>query len=138
MKDTFTIAVDFVLKWEGGDTITRDSDDPGGTTKWGISKRSFPLLNIENLTREDAVAIYRDAYWHKAGCDNLPTPMDMIVFDTAVNMGVGAAKAILGRTTDPEDYLWRRLERYVGLNRPKFLAGWVNRVIDLRKATKGV
>mgnify|MGYP003149201708 FL=1 len=52
-----------VLHREGGAKITRDPDDPGGLTKFGISKRSNPDVDIENLSEDDAVLIYLEKYW---------------------------------------------------------------------------
>ena len=136
MNDTFPRAIAFVLSHEGG--YVNRASDPGGETNFGISKRSFPNLDIKNLTREQACAIFKEKYWDKCGCDSLPFPLDLICLDTAVNMGVGTAKAILGRTQDPTEYLFRRIERYVGLNKPEYLAGWINRVCDLYRASKEV
>ena len=82
---TFEDALKFVLKWEGG--YSNDPNDPGGETKFGISKRSYPNLDIKNLTLKQAKEIYFQNYWLKAGCDKLTSPLDIIVFDTAVNMG---------------------------------------------------
>lgn len=42
---------------------TNDPTDRGGETKYGISKRAFPSLDIASLTEEDARAIYRVEYW---------------------------------------------------------------------------
>jgi lysozyme family protein len=62
--------------------------DPGGGTKFGISKRSYPQLDIRNLTLADARAIYERNYWNKAGCPDLPPRLALAVFDAAVNNGV--------------------------------------------------
>lgn len=42
MKENFEKAFSFVLKWEG--VYTNDKDDPGGETKYGISKKAFQIL----------------------------------------------------------------------------------------------
>lgn len=52
---------DRVIKSEGG--YINDPQDPGGETKFGISKRQYPDLDIANLTREQAKAIYFNDYW---------------------------------------------------------------------------
>ena len=36
---------------------SNDPNDPGGETKWGISKRAYPNLDIKNLTRDGAKTI---------------------------------------------------------------------------------
>ena len=44
---------------EGG--YVNHPDDKGGETNFGISKRSYPTLNIRTLTRDDAMQInHRD------------------------------------------------------------------------------
>ncbi len=37
------------------------------------------------------MAIYRRAYWMAAHCDELPAQLAVLVFDGAVNQGIGAA-----------------------------------------------
>ena len=64
---TFDILVKKVLKHEGG--YVNDPSDPGGETKYGISKRAFPDLDIKNLTEEQAILIYYDEYWLDAKVD---------------------------------------------------------------------
>lgn len=78
------------LGHEGG--YVNDPQDPGGETKWGISKRAFPELDIKNLTIDDAKEIYRRKYWDRLQCDDMIS--DAIaaeIFDTAVNVGVKGA-----------------------------------------------
>lgn len=59
---TFEKAIEFVLANEGG-YEPPGSNDPGGETNFGISKRQYPWLDIKNLTREEAIAIYERDYW---------------------------------------------------------------------------
>lgn len=131
MIENFTTAVEFTLKWEGG--YTDNPSDPGGETNYGISKRSYPNLNIKNLTREQAISIYKKDYWDKCGCNNIPYPLDIIVFDTAVNCGI--QRALIWYQEYPSwcQYLMRRIKHYAerGQRHPQFLRGWLNRVIDL-------
>jgi lysozyme family protein len=143
--NNFKRSLEFTLKWEGG--YSNDPTDPGGETKWGISKRAHPDLDIKGLTPERAAEIYATDYWDKAGCDALPYPLCACVFDTAVNLGVGRAKALLGTASqadasglklDALQYCNRRIETYLGLVKKnpalqKYLRGWLNRVNDLKK-----
>lgn len=128
-------ALEFVLKWEGG--YVNDPDDAGGETKYGISKRAFPNLDIKNLTLEQAKEIYESQYWTRAGCPWLKSyELATVVFDTAVNCGVGFAKSCLEKTQDIDAYLELRKQRYFDVitknpvNR-KFRNGWANRVNQL-------
>lgn len=99
----FDRAFAFVMRAEGGATITNDPDDPGGLTKWGISKRSHPDVDIEALTEDQAREIYRQGYWLKAGCAQLPEPIAFAVFDCAVNQGPAWAIRLLQRAVRVED-----------------------------------
>ena len=85
----FDAAFTVVIGHEGG--YANDPHDPGGETKFGISKRSYPDLNIAGLTVEDAKAIYRRDYWSAVRGDELPDPLGVNVFDAAVNSGRGNA-----------------------------------------------
>lgn len=74
---------------------TNDPRDPGGLTKFGISKRSHPNVDIMNLTKEEAAEIYRSEYWNPIHGDALPRGIDLLVFDSAVNQGVKPAILML-------------------------------------------
>jgi len=56
-------AFDFAMELEGGGVVHTVPGDPGGTTKWGISQRANPDLDIANLTREQAMEVYDRRYW---------------------------------------------------------------------------
>lgn len=61
MAAFFDKAIPTILRNEGG--YVNNPTDPGGETNFGISKRSFPDVDIKNLTQEKAVAIYRSSFW---------------------------------------------------------------------------
>ena len=132
----FERALAFTLSWEGGYSL--DKDDPGGETKYGISKRAYPNLDIKNLTTKQAAEIYRKDYWTPAGCDALPDKLGMCHFDAAVNHGLHRAQAFLAVADgDPGKYLDARVDFYHQLvaQKPvlgKFLRGWLRRVDGLR------
>lgn len=65
----FALAVAELAELEGG--YVNRPDDPGGETKFGISKRSYPHLDIAALTLEDAQAIYHRDYWLRLRCDEI-------------------------------------------------------------------
>jgi lysozyme family protein len=137
VKDNFDKAMSFVLSWEGG--YSNRSDDPGGETNFGISKRAFPHLDIKNMTKEVAIEIYREVYWQGMKCDELPFPLDIVVMDTAVNMGVGRAQTFLEWSKNNwRDYIIIRIAKYLDLGKkqPQFLAGWLNRIISLWRMIK--
>ncbi len=139
-----------VLTHEGG--YVNDPLDPGGETKFGIAKRSYPHVDIKALTRDQAITIYRRDFWDRAQGEKLPRSFAFQALDAAVNHGIGnavrwmqrAAKvaddgiigpmtlAAVGRT-DPADLVLRfnaeRLRFYAKLSTfDAFGRGWVNRV----------
>jgi lysozyme family protein len=60
----FDVAVAYLIENEtGGRADGGLTTDQGGLTKWGISQKAYPDLDIKNLTRENAVALYRKDYW---------------------------------------------------------------------------
>lgn len=70
---------------------SNDLHDPGGETKWGISKRAYPNLVIKELTKEDAYNIYLRDFWNKINADTLPDGVSFQLFDFAVNSGIQTA-----------------------------------------------
>jgi lysozyme family protein len=85
--DRFTRAIDRVLIHEGGDAD--DPRDAGGRTRWGISQRTYPTLDIAMLTRAEAIALYRRDFWTPLQGDALPPALAFQALDAAVNHGVG-------------------------------------------------
>ncbi len=151
----FDLAIDKTLAWEGG--YVDDPDDAGGKTKWGISKRAHPEVDIENLTMDDAKRIYEIDYWERISGDNiLDQPAANALFDAAVNLGVRRAaqiaQEVVNSTPDGiigpktlhklnvykhfvEDYTLRRIKFYVSLAednpvQKKFLFGWSRRALS--------
>ena len=95
----FGPAFRFLLPHEGG--YVNDLDDDGGETKYGISKRQYPTLDIANLTQEDAASIYQRDYWNSQPyCYIQDQNVANKVFDLAVNMGFKKAHEILQRSAN--------------------------------------
>lgn len=95
--DTFVRAIDRVLIHEGGDAD--DPRDAGGRTRWGISQRTYPTLDIRRLTRADAIALYRRDFWTPIQGDALPPALAFQVLDAAVNHGTTRTVRWLQRLT---------------------------------------
>lgn len=98
---TFDVAIDRLLGNEGG--YTTGEGDPGGETKWGISKRSYPDLDIQNLTREAAIEIYRRDFWTPLNEASLPDLIGFQVLDFAVNSGCHTAAQYLQRAVGAKE-----------------------------------
>lgn len=101
MTAPFDSAFDKLIDHEGG--YVNNPSDPGGETKFGISKRAYPDLNISGLTLEQAKEIYRRDYWERAKCDQLHPAVAFQVFDTAVNSGIGQSIRFLQRAVGVAD-----------------------------------
>jgi len=153
METNFKKAVAAVLEHEGG--YVDDPQDPGGETKYGISKRSYPQEHIKKLTKKRAREIYYSDYWQACSCDDLPGGVDILVFDTAVNQGPSVARRLLQRacgvtvdgiigpvTLDAirdmpapallSEYAARRAVRYGSLDTfRRFGLGWMRRLMDI-------
>ena len=57
MSGKFDNAFDLLMEIEGG--FVDHKNDPGKATKYGISSRSHPDVDIVNLTEDGAKAIYK-------------------------------------------------------------------------------
>lgn len=94
--DFFNDAIEVILAHEGG--YVNDPNDKGGETKFGISKASYPHVDIQNLTKDDAIKIYRSDFWDNAPYRNITSePIAVKMFDLAVNIGVNYAMVVLQR-----------------------------------------
>jgi len=92
---------EFVVDSEGG--FTDNPVDPGHWTggqisvgachgtKFGISAAAHLDLDIPEVTLDDAKAIYQREYWDRIGGDRLPPSIALLVFDSAINSGIGRA-----------------------------------------------
>lgn len=85
----FDEAFKILIGHEGG--YVNDPRDPGGETKFGISKWSYPAVDIKGLTVDQAKRIYERDYWIPAGCDRVPAAIRFDLFDAAVNSGIERA-----------------------------------------------
>lgn len=154
----FESAIEKTLAHEGG--YVNDPQDPGGETRFGISKRAYPDLNIATLTREQAIAIYHQDFWTAPGFHKIKDPsIAAKAFDLGVNMGANRAVKLLQQATNwfgagltvdgalgpataktinafphPQALLMAlKIEagnHYIAINKPRFLAGWLNRLAE--------
>ncbi|MES2183013.1 MAG: glycosyl hydrolase 108 family protein [Pseudomonadota bacterium] len=90
-----------ILGNEGG--YVHDARDPGGETNFGISKRSYPALDIAALTRAQAVEIYRRDFWARVQGERLPRAFAFQALDAAVNHGIGNAVRWMQRAAGVAD-----------------------------------
>jgi lysozyme family protein len=158
----------FVLRWEGG--FVDHPADPGGATNKGVTQAVYdawrttlgqPKRSVRQIETAEVDAIYERNYWEAARCPQMPTPLDAVQFDTAVNMGVGravrflqqsvgvgvdgsfgpgtaaaVARADLGATLVRYCEVREGFYRGIVERKPSqavFLKGWLNRLNSLRK-----
>ena len=97
----FEQAIERVLSHEGG--YVNNPADPGGETQWGISKRSYPTIDIKALTRAAAIEIYRRDFWALVHADELFDGVAYQALDFAVNSGNSTAVRYLQRALGVAD-----------------------------------
>lgn len=156
----FDQAFDILLKHEGG--FVDHPDDPGGATRFGITEAVAREVgyrgDMRGLPLDLAKRIYRERYWDAVRAEQLPAQVRYVVFDAAVNSGVGQAARWLQRAVGVRDdgvigpqtlaavaqhnpealtrrFLSQRLRFMSGLaNWPAFGRGWARRIADLLEA----
>lgn len=150
--------ISIILKHEGG--YVNDPDDLGGETKYGITKRRYPDLNIKYLTKAKAKQIYYNDFYMPLKLYYIKNDLlSLHILDMAVNAGKKNAVKLLQEilhgcdidgsigpitaqsvayaditTKLVEAYKAKRIEYYYKVskrrNNKKFLAGWINRVYN--------
>ena len=88
-----------ILVYEGGNDD--DPRDPGGRTSRGIIQREYDRYLVRHglgavvasrdvwkASDADVRQIYRENYWDRMRCEELPSGIDITVFDGGVNSGV--------------------------------------------------
>lgn len=158
MSRDFDRAVEIIFELEGYDEVIVDS---GGLTKWGISQRAYPGVDIEALTKQDAKDLYQRDYWIASGAQRFAWPLNLYLFDAAVNQGVTAAIKMLqdaagglsidgrlGRRTQtrvlsiaPQEmaarFMGKRAMRYAGTRHfDKYGYGWFSRLFRISSKSR--
>ncbi len=135
----FKECADFVIDvLEGGDRIV--ADPIGGVTKYGISQKAHPLIDVVSLTREGALAIQQQEYWLPAGCDVLRWPLNLVAYDTAINHGTPTAIEMRLKAYNWAELILDRMKLYGHLrdrNPDAPFRGWIDRLILLYEKAKG-
>lgn len=168
MQDDFDGCLRFVLTMEGG--FVDNPDDHGGATNHGITQvnydawrraQALPVRDVRLIAMDEVAAIYRSNYWDGVHGDYVAMPLCLVLFDTAVNCGVGEACKMLNSALGlGEGKLWSDAtsDRYHSLNsagiantsarilalrrefyeriaqnpgQAQFLDGWLNRIRSL-------
>ena len=97
MNKNYDKCLETILHHEGG--YVNHPEDPGGETNLGVTKRVYQewggTKDMKDLTFDDVAPIYKKNYWDKMKCDDLPSGLDLCVFDFGVNAGPGRAAKYL-------------------------------------------
>lgn len=87
-----------ILQFEGG--YVNHPADRGKATNYGITQHVYnswnalkgrTLESVERIDQGEVRDIYKQRYWDACHCDDLPQPLDMVVFDSAIQHGVRRA-----------------------------------------------
>jgi lysozyme family protein len=101
MQSNWQKAFEQMLASEGG--YVNHPSDPGGRTNLGVTQRVWEEWvgresnekEMRSLTPEMVAPLYKRKFWDACKCDDLPTGVDYLVFDFAVNAGPGRSAKIL-------------------------------------------
>lgn len=104
MKHNFDACFDEMIKSEGG--YVNHPKDPGGRTNLGVTQKVWEFYtgkpatesDMRALTKDVVKPLYRKNYWDEVCGDKLPSGVDYVLFDLAVNSGYMRAVKILQRT----------------------------------------
>ena len=155
----FEDALAALLVHEGG--FVNDSRDPGGMTNLGVTKTVWENWVGHPVTEQDmrglTPALVSPLYQRKCWISGLPSGIDYVVFDAAVNSGPGRAikwlQTVVGAVADGamgpntlkavaaypvdkliEDYQALRLDFLMGLPTwDTFGSGWSRRVAEVKQ-----
>jgi len=164
MKNNFETCLTQTLLWEGG--YSNHPKDPGGATNYGVIQTRYDEYrndigknkrSVKEITKQERDDIYKKYYWDKVSGDELPSGVDLCVFDYGVNSGpyrsIKHLQYVLGLDADgvlgpitmkgiheiPADVLIsalcdKRMSFLKGLSIwTTFGKGWTRRVVGIRK-----
>lgn len=163
MQSNWEQSLKKMLVHEGG--YANHPQDPGGRTNLGVTQRVWEEWKgspsdeneMRSLTVEQVTPLYKKRFWDAARCDDLPSGVDYVVFDFAVNAGVGRSaitlqticgvardgaigpmtlaavnqydpKTLIEKFSDHREFFYKQLSTY-----PVFGKGWIRRVNEVKE-----
>ena len=135
----FESAVSFVIRQEGNRLISNDNG--AGRSKFGILQKTLRQIDpkgriaqdVSQLDERKARTLYRKI-WERTGCDRLPSPMNVVHFDTVVHSPRTASRALEASDGNPQTYLETRLSALKSLKSyQKYGKNWASRIDDLSR-----
>ncbi len=104
MRENFTLSLKWLLEDEGG--YVNHPRDPGGATNKGVTQKVYNAYrackggatqSVKCLTENEIFDIYHSQYWRAVWADELPSGVDYVIFNIAVNAGASQAMKFLQR-----------------------------------------
>ena len=145
--EDFKKALNFIKQVEGG--YSNHKADKGGKTNFGITqltydeynrKRKLPTKEVKNITENEVSKIYYEDFWKKSGAKDLnDKALGLMLFDSAVNHGVGGAKKYYKKSGGDFNKFYQLRKEYYDnrvIEKPSqkvFHKGWINRIDSLKK-----
>jgi len=170
MIDNWNKSFELMLKSEGGfsddprDNGNKLPDGRPGSTMLGVTQYNWEHwtghqvthAQMKKLTPADVKPFYKKKFWDACRCNDMPKGIDYLVFDFAVNAGVGrGAKTLqsaVGATPDGaigpltlaavskfnstelvNKFTDEKVAWYKSLKNPKYEQGWLNRAEIVRQ-----
>lgn len=166
--DRFDACLQFVLEREG--RFVNDPTDHGGATNYGITQRTYDTFrkmiglavqSVKFITAAEVSTIYRNEYWNTSLANKCAKPLDLFMFDSAVQHGYKRAikflqyalgvdadgvagtatmAALAAAPTETIDLVFKERQDFYAIivkNDPtqkEFEHGWSNRMDALKKA----
>ena len=162
MKSNFDKCLAEVLRHEGG--FVDHPRDPGGATNKGITIGTFrqyrpgaTVAQLKAISDAEVAMIYRNGYWDAVRGDDLPSGLDLVAFDAAVNSGprrgaqwlqralgvaddgkIGPVTLSVAQASEPMSVISRALDIRLAFLKSlshwdAFGRGWSARVVSVRK-----
>lgn len=129
----FETCLKFVLQHEGG--FVDDPADRGGATNCGITQGTYDAWcvahgmphpsPVRDILADEVEAIYRANYWEAVRAHLLLEPLDLVMFDAAVQHGVKRAVRLLQQALPVEvDGVFGPATLYAVTNKPASLVAY--------------
>lgn len=138
MRSSFNKVMDHIFQWEGG--YVDHPRDPGGATNMGITFGTLQewrgelitKQDVQNLTREEAMDIYRSRYWNAVDGDWFPAGLDLVLMDGGVNSGPRASVRWLQRALGVTDDGILGPQTRAAVRASQSLSGLIEKTLDER------
>lgn len=152
-SEAFDKALAIVLRFEGG--LANVAGDKGGPTMAGVTQAVYDEYcdalgivrqSVEHILPQEVEDVYRRLYWDRMDLQHVDWPLNLVLFDMAVNMGVAKARAAMGAVQFGDGPIEREVYAVLALRlylyrrtvaadqtQNKFLPGWERRIDVLRR-----